>query len=64
MAEQSIREKVGFMASRNTFQLGEFVGIARKTGTDTRLVEVKEAAGGLPKSIAETIISKRARPAE
>lgn len=43
------------MASRNTFQLGEFVGIARKTGTDTRLVEVKEAAGGLPKSIAETV---------
>lgn len=37
------------------FDLESYVGLARRLGTDTERVEVKAAARGLPKSMAETL---------
>ena len=37
------------------FDLESYIGLARRLGTDTKRVEVKAAAQGLPKSMAETL---------
>ena len=37
------------------FDLESYIGLARRLGTDTERVEVKAAAQGLPKSMAETL---------
>uniref|UniRef100_UPI00265CFABE AlbA family DNA-binding domain-containing protein n=1 Tax=uncultured Adlercreutzia sp. TaxID=875803 RepID=UPI00265CFABE len=37
------------------FDLQSYIGLARRLGTDTERVEVKAAAQGLPKSMAETL---------
>lgn len=37
------------------FDLEDYIGLARRLGADTERVEVKAAAQGLPKSVAETL---------
>lgn len=42
-------------ATENMFDLEAFVARARRIGTDEQKVEVKTAAGGLPKDVVETL---------